>query len=175
MFVFILLFYSFGYFIVFKSVQYSIRKEIKQIARQKIDVNSLECFEFSLEYLHNPDKDFKWIESKEFRYKGKMYDILKTEKTQNTIKLYCINDEKEEVLVDNFLKFSNDFSGTNIPQNQSRQIALKFLQLIGVLNSSDSQTIFTTEISDDTYFEHKYKNVILEKLSPPPKSFSYTL
>ncbi|HBF87870.1 MAG TPA: hypothetical protein DDX39_04430 [Bacteroidales bacterium] len=175
LFVFILLFYSFGYFIVFKSIQYSIRKEIKLLTRQHVDVNSLECFEFEQSYLDNPDNDFRWVKVKEFRYKGKLYDILKTEKTQNQVKLYCINDTDEEMLVDNFLKYSDDLANTNVPQKQSKQRTLKLLKIVAIVGLHDTNTLFNISDEINIHSIAFLDDIFAKQITPPPKQFSFSV
>ncbi|MCB0445850.1 MAG: hypothetical protein KDC68_09415 [Gelidibacter sp.] len=45
-------------------------------------------------------KDLYWKEAHEFKYKGEMYDVVKTEKKDaNTTIYYCITDSKERQLL----------------------------------------------------------------------------
>ena len=45
------------------------------------------------------DPDFKWVEKGEFRYKGKLYDLISIEVKGTTFVFNCINDKKEEQLI----------------------------------------------------------------------------
>ncbi len=48
--------------------------------------------------------NFRWIHSREFKYNGDMYDIVKKEETDRQLFFYCINDTKEKKLEEEFEK-----------------------------------------------------------------------
>ena len=49
----------------------------------------------------------KWYDSKEFKFNGKMYDVIKIEKRSDQYIIYCFNDIKEELLISNYNKLDN--------------------------------------------------------------------
>ena len=44
--------------------------------------------------------DFQWIHKREFRYKGNMYDIVRTEQRGDVTVYRCIHDIEEEQLIE---------------------------------------------------------------------------
>ncbi len=92
------LYYTAGYFITFKAEQYLIKQIVKQRLKSQISDEELTCLVF------NPSSiDFsqiEWLEKHEFRYRGKMYDIVRQYvDNKGFIYYYCINDRQEEELI----------------------------------------------------------------------------
>ncbi len=47
--------------------------------------------------------EISWLDNgKEFRYRGEMYDVVKTEEFPGCTCYHCINDRKEKELIDNY-------------------------------------------------------------------------
>lgn len=89
-----------GYFIFFTSQKYVIREEIKNRIRYSLPEDQM------TKWIFKPGSDeFKkihWYEENEFRYRGKMYDVVRQENSINgEIIYYCINDSQEEALFKN--------------------------------------------------------------------------
>ncbi|MGB5528731.1 MAG: hypothetical protein WBQ32_02075 [Ignavibacteriaceae bacterium] len=75
-----------------------------------------ECIEllvFNKEDLLEQKIDFRWIHSREFKYNGEMYDVVKRAEDNKQIFLYCINDEKEKKLEEEFEKGVHKNSSEN--------------------------------------------------------------
>lgn len=90
----ILLFQSAGYLIVFKVQQTLIRHEIKQQIKAGIPESEQVLLIISHATQQNREV-FQRIHSREFRYHGKMYDVIKREEKNGTTWFYCIGDEQE--------------------------------------------------------------------------------
>jgi len=58
----------------------------------------IELLIFNKEDILEGKNDFRWIHSREFKYKGDMYDIVKKEEDDKQLIVYCINDTKEKKL-----------------------------------------------------------------------------
>ena len=97
---FFILFVSNGYFLYFKYLQYSIRQEVREEIKNGLKGKDLPLI------IVSPAKgeEIVWTEKgKEFKYKGSMYDIAKTQIKNGKKYYYCINDVKEKNLISNFL------------------------------------------------------------------------
>ena len=64
----------------------------------------IELLIFNKEDIQKGKIDFRWIHSREFKYNGDMYDIVKKEETDKQLIVHCINDTKEKKLEDEFEK-----------------------------------------------------------------------
>ncbi|OFX58691.1 MAG: hypothetical protein A2046_10235 [Bacteroidetes bacterium GWA2_30_7] len=125
-----ILYFSFGYFFVFKSIQKSIKKEIKSIMAHDINNLNLEVFHFKKDIYTNSPEFFNWHDNnKEFFYFGKLYDIVKSEISDNEIIIYAFNDKNEQHLISNYNNYINNYTGTQLPNKIKVQNLLAFMQL----------------------------------------------
>lgn len=106
----IFLFNYVGYYVVFKTTQAIVKKEIKTKIKLGIPENELTAIEFKTSDLQN----IYWVkENKEFYYNNKLFDIVKKEETSTGIKLYCIDDKQEHQLFAALDDHINQFISTN--------------------------------------------------------------
>jgi len=87
-----------GYYWVYHFLRRQAKSEMKAYIR-KNHGNDPGVSVFSEEQ----SKDFEWIEDHEFRYRGMMYDIVKTEERNGKKYFHCVKDEREEELISAFL------------------------------------------------------------------------
>ena len=91
----IFLFNTMGYFIAFKTIQYSIRSEIKEEIKQKFTPPQLITIVVDKQQLSK----IEWSEEgEEMHYDSKLYDVVRFTETKKSITYYCINDTQEESL-----------------------------------------------------------------------------
>ena len=83
-----------GYYYYNRSV---IKSEIKAIMKSNIPKDKIEIV-----LVHKNSKAYKRIHSKEFRFHGKMYDIIKEKVKGDSLYFVCINDVKEQELMQDF-------------------------------------------------------------------------
>ena len=110
--------------------------------------------------------DFKWIHSREFKYNGEMYDIVKKEENDEQLFLYCINDKKEKKLEEELAKKIQDNSANG-----------KRWQLSNHLNILLSEPVHTDKINFEPVCEfnfinkhpNDYNSINLDVPSPQPR------
>lgn len=84
-----------GYFIIFNTLQYQAKTEIKRSIKNNLPQNKLTVIAVPIKEIPGLD----WYEdNQEFRYQGKMYDIVRSETKNNIRYYYCINDTQEDDL-----------------------------------------------------------------------------
>lgn len=127
----------------------------------------IEHFVFDKDDILQGKIDFRWIHSREFRYNGDLYDVVKKEENDKRLFLYCINDTKEKKLEEEFEKrvhknstddkqrpLTNNFNFTSLSEPaQAEQI-------------SGSPAYELTFSCGRTDF---YKSCYLDIPSPPPR------
>jgi hypothetical protein len=87
-----------GLLLIFKIQQYQIRKEIKHLIKLGVPDNQLVHISISTKN----KSQLEWKHSKEFRYKGNMYDVVKIEIVNDSTTLYqCVSDQQETILFAN--------------------------------------------------------------------------
>ena len=100
----VFLFNTGGYYLYFSILQYNAQQEIAQEIRKGLQEKDLTLIMLPL----NHQEDISWIKhSKEFRYKGEMYDVVKIKVLNHTKMYYCLNDSKEKQLIAGFHKTHN--------------------------------------------------------------------
>lgn len=169
--IFNILYFSFGYFYIFKSIQKSIKREIKSIIYKDSEKLSLEVFHFNKDiYTHTPE-NFKWHDdNKEFYYFEKLYDIVKTEFKDNEVIIHALNDKQEQLLVSNFNSYINTYTGTQLPNKIKIQNLISFLQFTYIKTANSIK--FHNIQSSFKYFEidNLYEFIDLYNSHHPPKA-----
>jgi hypothetical protein len=83
-----------GFVGYFELSRWQIKKDIKQSIKQGVPISDLTVFTFSTKELDQ----LTWVEDHEFKFKGRMYDVVSTKNERYKTKLYCIHDKQEEKL-----------------------------------------------------------------------------
>jgi len=163
---FSMLFQTAGHFFVFKIQQHQIRREIKQRIKAGVPETELVRFKF---LAGKPDPDFQRVEEHEFRYAGKMYDIVRQESHGDTTWYHCISDEKETQLFANL----EDLVKKELVENpQHRKQIDELLRLSGTLYCShkiEDFFVFSDEQNVVTLLVFRLKTWDLPPSTPPPE------
>lgn len=163
---FTLLYNAVGYYIVYKTVQYQAKKEMKhRIFRL---VPEKELLRFAAD-----DPDFcynaKFINPHEFIFGEKMYDIVKEISENGRIYYMCVNDEKEGTLLKNFNRLTSDDG----PKKSQTQQTMQRLYKLLVNEFTDNSEKFTNYIHKNklvfTEYNCFYSIPEVEMVPPPPK------
>jgi hypothetical protein len=166
----IILFQLTGFLIVFKVKQQAIRKEIKHLIKNGVPQNEL----FAIEFNSSNKLDFDWKHSREFSYKGNMYDIVRTDTiNQSTFLFYCVNDIQEKQLFANLDKmvsscFSEQSQQTDKQIDFSQLLTLKYLAPNVYLLFYKSNSLFFRA----NYLNHQYQSPFILSCEPPPQFFN---
>jgi len=155
----IFLFLGFGYQLYFQFLQYNIQQEIKREIRNGLNEQNLTLIVVS----SKNENEIHWIKKdKEFKYKGLMYDVIKTTTKGGKKYYFCINDIKEKELIVNYTR-----------HNKRRKKALLRLRKV-LSNKYIAENLFENLkiYKADIYFveyRQNYNSIFSETLSPPPK------
>jgi hypothetical protein len=158
----------FGYYFIFSYNQDVLQNEMKSLIRTGYFKDQYEKLIIS-----NPsiDPDFKWAEKGEFRYKGKLYDLIFMEVTGTTTVIICINDKKEEQLIARHDQFQNLLTSMNSPGRTKNTKAMQNLVIKQALlrNFLIQSPVNSTQVLflDPTSF---LNSITLTPASPPPRS-----
>ncbi len=150
-------------------MQWDIKKQIKLSIKNGVPENELVVFKFPNDKKVQRKLGVRWIEGHEFKYKGNMYDVVKTLKKGNEIIYYCINDHQEKSLFSNLNQYVNDVLNFDITKSKILQIIKKltinyFMQL-----PEFSISVKCVKIVLSTIFQCIYDSVSKEVLTPPPQ------
>ncbi|MCX7612182.1 MAG: hypothetical protein N2043_11405 [Ignavibacterium sp.] len=126
---------------------------------------------FSKKDLESKIIKFEWIEEKEFRFNGKLYDIKKDFSDEDSLRFLCYQDEHENLLEKIFNKYSD--SDKNKNSSQPVKLIINFLALFFQEAESQNSIVqsMTFSLFDPFHLIYNY----LEVLTPPPKNdFTYS-
>jgi hypothetical protein len=115
LFILLFLYNSAGYTLVFTTLQYHARNEIKRMIRQRVPEEQLEVFAISRAEERMPDGPFQRVHEREFWYHGHLYDIVRSEQQNDTTIYYCINDIVEQKLFAQLDDHVRAHMGTEVP------------------------------------------------------------
>lgn len=155
-------------FFAFKYQQIIIRKEIKSYIKNGVPEEQRIIFiadELEADAVH-----LTWIHSKEFRYRGEMYDILDEKIIDGRTYYICIHDVKESGLFAKLDEMVDKGLQTNAPLNSQS----KMLQHIcfSMFFEKDSIMLIFRENQSDIFKEayFKYSFSLIPPDTPPPKN-----
>jgi hypothetical protein len=155
-------FYSImGFYLNFEIEQYQIKEEIKE----KI-INNLPENELTLVKISSADsKKVTWMEDgKEFRFKGNMFDVVRSKTWDDTTYYYCFDDKNESKLfvnLDKLVKEQTDNSRSRTTQKKQDNPCF-FHELLFTRSLPPTPVVYFD------YFSW-YKSVDTDVLSPPPR------
>jgi len=163
----LILFNLCGYFFVFKCDQVYLKSEMKRMIKS----GSFHGFNEEV-IIVNPssDPDFKILDKDEISYHGKMYDVISSGISGNSVIYRCINDTKEEQLISHYDKYSTILTGMNLPERSKTSTAMLYhiIKQALVNNYSFQQpSIYSIILFAEPY--SKVHSVIILPSYPPPR------
>ncbi len=160
-----------GLIIIFNQIKNYHKRNIKFLISKNSFEQVIEQLSFSKEALNKGEYNLKFIDDHEFKYNGKMYDIISKFETEDSVFYRCINDSKEEELEKAFVEFV-------VNNNHRQDLPLPIKQILNFLNIE----LFTLTGKSDLFFTEftfykidradkiliNYKDI----LTPPPRIIS---
>jgi hypothetical protein len=153
---------SAGFIILFWQIQQDLKKEMIEKISGIIPSDELTCIKF----LKKDISRSEWFERNEFEYQGSMYDVVKKEESGNYYLFYCLNDQKEEILIKNY---SRQFDDNKDKPAQHNTRTLVVLIAPAILINKISIKRIDTVSPINNYLSFNYQSIWLDKLTPPPK------
>ena len=107
----------------FKFEQWQIHKEISRRLESLLPEKELHRVS-----IPKNSKDIEWIrKGKEFRYKGQFYDVARSEEVADNVNYYCINDEDETKLANEYDSFVSSQHGDD--SSASKNVSISVLKI----------------------------------------------
>ena len=156
-----------AYYFVFKLRQEKVRKEIKMMLKAGVPDGELSVIRHAEDNAH----EFRWIHSREFRYKGVMYDVVKSEIAPDGARLlYCVTDHQETLLFANLDRMTK----SQTARHPAHTKAIRFYSLLmgGLFTPPDAEYIQPDSgfLIMDAIFIFYYKQPGIFIDAPPPQS-----
>lgn len=163
------LFYQiFGYLVVFNLNTMLCTKEAKRIIKAGLKEEEMTSFRFS----SNEYAGINLQNKKEFKHQNNLYDVVRTENIgQDSILVYCINDEKETELFANLaahMEQSSDIQATGKPISK---VIMKLIKIEGLLIKEENCVLFTALEIPYIKYNSRIVTQIFTVSTPPPEQF----
>lgn len=155
-----------GFFSYFEFSQYKIRKEIKQVIKYSLPSNQLKVLCFSEE----GEKKIIWINSHEFRYKGRLYDVIHKTSLSEGVIFRCIDDRQETKLFEK-LNQTTAFNLGNRSDKNPLNHWMRFSQTLFLLENTVSCVVNSFCTKEEHIFNYQHLHTEWCKLpqAPPPR------
>ena len=147
------------------------RKAIKKAIKHKI-IAGIDKEELVLLVFHKNevDQQVKWKHSKEFQYKGEMYDIVEKEIIGNEIYYWVWWDKEETVLNQKLANLVRQNFAQNPYQNNKNQVINHFFKTLYFSEKTTIQLdVVKNEISHCTLYSENFSLWQQSPPVPPPK------
>lgn len=155
-----------GLFSYFEISQLKIRKEIKQAIKHSVPKDQLKVLYFSRE----EQKHIVWIKSHEFKYNGRLYDVIKRIITSEGITFRCIDDVQETKLFEK-LNQATSYNLGHRPDNNPLNQWMKFSQTLFLLENTATSVLTSFRTKEEHNFNYQNLHTEWCKLpqAPPPE------
>ncbi len=158
---------SSGYLIIYQQLKYSFRREALKKIQEFIPENKLERISISIDDIAKGKISFVYVEEFEVKYKGSMFDVYNKQILGDSLVIYALRDENENLLDQALIKYISEVSS----KSNSTNPVIKLLRLLITDAIPNTQGI-TAEIY---YYMNEYpvlKQCLLSFISeiktPPP-------
>jgi hypothetical protein len=159
-----------GTYTAFKIRQYKIHKTIKRQIKRGVKEADLVLLKIHRDYEEKENSRFKRIHSKEFRFDGEMYDIVRQEQQGDTTFYWCVWDKEETTLFADLGKMVQKAMGANPEQKKDSDQLSKFLSSLFFEEQHENYFLLLTSVTSGIHFQFFAKNFIAEIPSPPPET-----
>ncbi len=166
-FLVIFLFNSLGYFIMFRFDQAEIRNQMRSEVLEKTPNSRL--IRISVSSSH--DSQICWTDDNEFSYKGKRFDVVRTEKkADGSVNYFCLNDSKEDELFSQLNENLNNQADANKMANgKSGKLILKLLAFDYFSPSEETGIHLNVKNTNPRAFIPSLLSFHSEITTPPPQ------
>ena len=163
LFISLIAFSLIGYYLIIHQARQEHKAHIKKLLHQNISENLL----MAIDYTANKQAIYWEEEGEEFFFNGEIYDLVKTKNVAGKLYVYCINDEKENELIDQYNGSVKNNSSTerNIKSTFDNSFSPYLITNFAIIypkEDSDKQYPFTFSKIKSTDFTPSFK---------PPQEF----
>lgn len=148
-------------------VSYFQVKQAKRHIKKLLAENKIE-FDQTVTFHVNELKEAVWIEPREFRLNGNMYDVFKTDTVNGFPVYHCFLDKNESVWVDLLLS-ANQYSETTTPNSEKKPLRYLMKDLYKILNAKLLPTLYFNTISNEFISISCYSFQPIGNLFQPPE------
>jgi hypothetical protein len=155
---------SSGYILIYVERLANNKEEIRSIINAIQNKSDL----LKLRFTKSEYSQLNWRDEKEFELEGNLYDVARTETTDNEVFVYCLHDENEEMLVSNYenLYRCNSVNDKILSGSQTSTLNI---QLLAIQNDLFLLKRMTDVVLFSENYFNNYHSIYLQFPTPPPK------
>ncbi len=144
-----------------------VRRIVSERIEKGIEKHELILLRFSKE---DVNKILEWEHSREFEYRGEMYDVVESRETSDSVFYTCYHDKKETKLKEKLSAYASE-KNNKTPLNHNTQKRLgSFFSGLFFENLPDLNTqLHSARIGYHSNYFFNYKPVFLDRETPPPE------
>lgn len=155
-----------GPIVLFKVQQYEARREAIQHIKNGLSDASLTRIFIKKERIQK----LLWLGDDEFRYRGKMYDVVKGQRDdKGNMIYYCYDDSLESFLYARLHKQVKNSKKTKKTRNASVKITFKYFSRKNVYSVVKNSEFLKQREQSSFHYTFFYNSPTLEISAPPPK------
>ncbi len=155
--------------IVFFYLHYQIsmvQKEVKELMIPGMEKDELVVLKFTRE---KAQKELDWKHSKEFEYKGEMYDVVEKEIKGDTIYYHCWWDHRETELNEQLDILVAKILGNNPQKQNSRDRIVEFYKNLYFSKYKYNSSVLKKDLNPFyRFYTENFKSIDLPPPVPPP-------
>lgn len=152
--------------------QYQTKKAVKNKLKHSISKDQL----VRLAFTKQAEQELYWEHSKEFEYRGEMYDVVTTEHHGDSTVYLCWWDNEETELNQELAELVEDVLDTNTERSKQKKKLLNFLKTLyhSPINGFAVTQVVVVDLHHTNIYFVNYYNIQNAPPSPPPKLASLT-
>lgn len=154
-----------AYFSMLKFEIHQVKEKVEKEIMAQMEKDDLQMLAFTKE---EAEQDLYWEHSKEFEYRGEMYDIVDKKITEDSVYYWCWWDKEETVLVQKLYSLMrNRLSHDSKHQNKKSQL-YQILDSIFLEKKQWNHTPEYVTITHCFYYQKEYFKFQDPPIIPPP-------
>lgn len=156
-----------GFFIYFEIERYHVRKDIKRAIKHSLPQNQYKQFNFTNEEF----KELTWINDHEFKMNGRMYDVVKKNKSKIGFYVLSIDDVQETVLFAQLDQATANNLNSQ-PEKAPLKSFVKLLKLTYIEPADKFIVIANNEFDEENnhfFYQSLYSEFKKQKILQPPQ------
>ncbi len=150
--------------------KYQLRKEVKELLLQDLAEHDLRLFTV---HAAKAADAFEWEHESEFRYRGEMYDVVRTEVIGDSIRYHCFHDKAESKFERKLERIMADLWPHHPEQQRDNKRVHQFLKKLFAPPFERTERVriprFRAEIP---HRQPHYTTRLITPPSPPPERMS---
>lgn len=145
--------------------KFKVRQEVRQLLIEEIDKEKLSIIRIS----KRNKAVLKWEHSKEFEYKGEMFDMVFAEEHSDSLYYWCWPDHQETELNRQLASLTRSILESDPRRQENKSRVYSFLKSLFINHSVDFGTVFTEILDHKEGAIHNWNSIDQSPLEPPPR------